>query len=84
MIAADVVTGLLTVLARVVAGSHSAAETRAELAHRFAPALVGKQPVDFDAVRRAPVKSNASSTIQLTSEGTLEAPASTVQPQNNR
>ncbi|CAL8462809.1 g2342 [Coccomyxa elongata] len=51
----DVVTGLLTVLARVVAGSHSAAETRAELAQRFAPALVGKHAVDFDAVKLAEI-----------------------------
>ena len=51
--AADVVSGLLTVLARVVARSHGTAETRAELAERFAPALVGEQPVDFDAVSTA-------------------------------
>lgn len=48
---ADVVTGLLTLLARVVAGSQYRAETRARLAQRFAPVLVQQHTVDFDAVR---------------------------------
>lgn len=48
---ADVVTGLLTLLARLVAVSQYKAETRAQLAVRFAPALVQQHTVDFDVVR---------------------------------
>ena len=45
------VTGLLTLLARLVAVSQYKAETRSQLAVRFAPALVQQQSLEFDAVR---------------------------------
>ncbi|BDA50905.1 probable formin-like protein 14 at C-terminar half [Coccomyxa sp. Obi] len=70
----DVVTGLLTVLARVVAGSHSAAETRAELAERFAPALVGEQAVDFDAVKLAEILLDAHMADPWKQQGRCEPP----------
>lgn len=47
---ADVVRGLLTLQAKVIAGSQYKASARAELLERFAPALVGHHSVNFNAV----------------------------------